>query len=699
VPANPAAGTVITPAPQALCALLDVPAKRQLMDGLLFNLLWSCDRQNELGRGRGPESDEGASRLATLSHTVSDVQVNDSSGESGASATQSETSIVQSPETGTLCSAFNDSWEFYGGGGGFTGFARSTDGGQTWTDGGAVNGRAYGDPSLVWRRADGNFYLATLDSGGGLGLYVSTDDCRTFNFVTTPSTGGDDKEILTVDNNPASPYYGNLYIVWTDFGAGGAIRASRSTDGGVTWWAPVNLTPGGFYQGAWPAVAPNGDVFVAWLRWQSYPGGPIDIEVSRSTDGGLSYTRVTNPLTGAVNPRDATATGNCGRPALNGDIRYLPSPQIVVDDAGVLHVVYSYDPDGYNTGDVVDVFYRRSIDNGTTWQPEVRLNDDATSRDQYFPTVQVSGDTVLATWYDRRNDSSNYLQEYFKRISLDGGVTWQPSVLVSDVPSPIYQDPGTASCYHGDYDQSLISLTNAEIPQWSDDRNVLSGHQDPDVWVDAATEVFRCVIDVATGTDTCSGPVSLDVDSGIYRTGTIDLSDGFVRLDAFVDVCDPTGFSMHFADSPTCNGYGGDGGTTNHNAEGHTAGTGVLFYGVDDTSRSITDPVVLTRSVIPSSGCYRVHWTIQEDRFRFDGDGDPTDSSDIDLRSFRTFEVPPYSEPDSEDTTGADEPYWYFGLNRSYASSSRTGTGVDRACMVLSRTTSPNLSQLASLCN
>ena len=34
---------------------------------------------------------------------------------------------------------------------------------------------------------------------------------------------------------------------------------------------------------------------------------------------------------------------------------------------GCLHVVYSYDPDGYDTGDVVNVYYRRSCDNGTTW--------------------------------------------------------------------------------------------------------------------------------------------------------------------------------------------------------------------------------------------------------------------------------------------------------------------------------------------
>ncbi len=295
---------------------------------------------------------------------------------------------------------------------------------------------------------------------------------------------GDDKELLAVDNNPSSPYYGNLYLVWTDFGAGGIpIRATRSTDGGVTWWAPVTLSSGGSVQGAWPAVAPNGDVFVAWLHYDS--GSAISIQASRSVNGGLSYSPITSPLVGGVRPKDASASSLCGRDALNGQIRYIASPQIAVDSSGVLHVVYSHDPDGLNTGDVVDVYYRRSTDNGATWSPELRLNDDATTNDQYFPTIETRGSTVMATWYDRRLDPSNLLQDYYKRVSTDGGLTWGPSVRVSDVSSPIYQDPGTATCYHGDYDQSLLPVTvDLQVPQWADDRNVISGHQDSDVWVD-----------------------------------------------------------------------------------------------------------------------------------------------------------------------------------------------------------------------
>jgi hypothetical protein len=196
---------------------------------------------------------------------------------------------------------------------------------------------------------------------------------------------------------------------------------------------------------------------------------------------------VTNPLNNATNPYLQAATNACGRPAINGNLRYLPSPQISVGSDGVLHAVYVKDPDGVRgSGDVIDVYYRRSLDGGTTWQTEVHLNDDGTLLDQFFPTVSVdqASNRVVATWYDRRLDAGNLLFTYWMRVSEDGGATWQPSQQVSDMASPVYLDPNLATCYHGDYDQQT-QLNNVAYIQWSDDRNIHSGHNDPDVWFDS----------------------------------------------------------------------------------------------------------------------------------------------------------------------------------------------------------------------
>jgi len=179
----------------------------------------------------------------------------------------------------------------------------------------------------------------------------------------------------------------------------------------------------------------------------------------------------------------------------------------------------------------------------------------------------------------------------------------------------------------------------------------------------------------------------------------VDLSSSqYKRLDAFVDVCNPTGWWMHFGDSPGDNGYGGDGGQTEHDAEAYNVGTDFQMYGTYNTSRSGFDIIYLSQGVTPASGCYRVQWTIYEDRVLFDNDGNPADSARIEVRSVYGFESAPYAESDSEDPTGADADLWYVGMNRTVASASRSGTGVNKVCFVLSTTTSPSASLLSALC-
>ncbi|MCB8952551.1 MAG: exo-alpha-sialidase [Ardenticatenales bacterium] len=522
------------------CSLLDNPAARERMGGMFeTKLLLACGRANELGQVSAPMTPETAALLGGV-----DVQVNNSTGETGTATTQSETTIAVNENTGTICSGYNDGYSGVVQGQGYTGFSRSTDGGASFVDGGALGSRSFGDPSLVWRKSDGYFYFAALDQSG-LGIWRSTNDCASFQFhALIHSGGGDDKELMAVDNTPASPHYGRLYVAWTDFNAGARIFSTYS-DNGTNWSTPVALSASGVdVQGAWPTVAPNGDVYVGWVRWNPYSSGPIDIEIARSTNGGVSYSLVTNPMTGQVNPRAATPTASCGRPALNGNIRYLPSPQIAVGPNGNLHAIYSYDPDGYNTGDVVNVYYRRSTDNGATWQPEILLNDDGTTRDQYQPTLSVSATgRVVAGWYDRRNDGNNLLFQYYIRVSEDGGVTWQPSQLISDVQSPIYLDPNLATCYHGDYD------TQTQVPgfgyiQWSDDRNVVSGHQDPDVWFDKQAFSPDFTLDVTPANRNICVP-----NNAVYNVAVGQVL-GFTDPVALSASGVPTGYNPYFSTNP-----------------------------------------------------------------------------------------------------------------------------------------------------
>ncbi|HEX6850737.1 MAG TPA: hypothetical protein VF139_04960, partial [Candidatus Polarisedimenticolaceae bacterium] len=479
------------------CALLDDEGMRPSFSGMFeTTLLLACGRADELGG----VTQGGGGQVATFGGT--DVLVNNPAGDgSGSSRTQSETSIARSETSGILCAAYNDSYHGVVQGTGFTGFSHSANGGATWVDHGVVpiggGGLSRGDPSTVWSRRDGTFYHTSLHSSG-LGLWNLGSSCSAAAWVGMIHTGAsDDKELMAVDNNPTSPYFGRLHVVWTNF-ADGRIYATRS-DNGTAWSTPVPLSASGaFVQGAWPAVAPNGDLYVAWLRRDS--GQTVmSIEAVRSTNGGTSFSFVTNPASNQTYPRDATATTSCGRPALKSNIRLLPSPQVAVDQSGTVHIVYPYDPDGFNSGDVVNVYYRRSTNGGSTWEPEIRLNDDTSTRDQWFPTLAVEGvNTVAVTWYDRRASATNTSYERYGVISLNGGASFPANERLSDVQSSVVLDPNLATCYHGDYD-TMVADSSKTYSLWSDDRR-----GDADVYFDSMSFAV-CGNGVREGAEQCDG--------------------------------------------------------------------------------------------------------------------------------------------------------------------------------------------------
>ncbi len=210
---------------------------------------------------------------------------------------------------------------------------------------------------------------------------------------------------------------------------------------------------------------------------------------------------------------------------------------------------------------------------------------------------------------------------------------------------------------------------------------------------------YQCTVNVAGATNDCVGPVSLQTSSGNQRTLRANLGGGYVRLDAFIDVCDPTGWWIHFGDSPGNDGGGGDGGQTYHDAETYFTGTTFYTIGTFNYSQNALDPIVTNPSSIPASGCRTVQYTIQESRVDYDDDADPSDAAMRTVQSLSLFEAPPYNESDSEDPNGNYANYWYAGINRTYADASRSGTGVSKVCYVLSKTASPSASTLTSLCS
>jgi hypothetical protein len=534
------------------CALLEDPEIRMRMSGafesrLLRRCAVASGRQTPATKleGRVGPRPEGE-QLLQLAGT--DVLVNDPALDVGGT-TQSETSMVAVGNV--VCAAWNDSGEGFGANG-FSGHGVSLDGGATFSDGGPFpNGPGDsngGDPSLAYSARDGAFYYAAL-SDIGLSLWRSVNSCQSFTYVGPIHAGTmDDKQLMAVDNTPASPFYGRIYVGWTNFAASpDSNMAVFSDDGGVNWSAPAPFPgsgPNG--QGVFPAVAPNGDVYMALLNRSFVVGGLQDQWIYRSSDGGNSWQKQADIGTGQLRPENDAASTACGRQALNGDIRNLSSPQIAIsNDAGapsgyVIHAVYPYDSDGPGP-DHSNVFYRRSLDGAATWSAELLLNDDGTATDQFFPAIGVSENgAIVASWYDRRLDPmNNLLFDRFLAFSVDGGLSWSANERISDVSSPVAETnpnfDGLATCYHGDYDEVSVVGNIAHIV-WSDDRRITASGPNPDVYYDQFVinpSLGRLRANVAT--ISCESSLSFTLmDQDLEGTGTqpisIETSNGDLEI-------------------------------------------------------------------------------------------------------------------------------------------------------------------------
>jgi hypothetical protein len=231
---------------------------------------------------------------------------------------------------------------------GTSGIYTSSDGGATWTNRGLLVDQpswlasplvSDGDPVIVYGpkpNGSGGFsyatgaraYYATLASyknnAGSyppnkapeyLAVSFSDDNGETWSapvLATTKDNPNDfnDKEALAVDDNPSSPYFGRLYLSWTEFrsftltGYGNEpVDVAVSTDGGLSFSKPKQLSPAGNNgtgngrQGSAITTGPDGSVYIAWEQ-----GAAQVVAISR--DGGRSWTRpiAIGPVTDILDP-------------------------------------------------------------------------------------------------------------------------------------------------------------------------------------------------------------------------------------------------------------------------------------------------------------------------------------------------------------------------------------------------------------
>jgi hypothetical protein len=284
----------------------------------------------------------------------------------------------------------------------------------------------------------------------------------------------DDKDFITSDNSPTSPFENNLYVVWTTFGTNPAqIRFSRSTNFGLTWSSPLTLSASseGF---VWPVTvrtAANGDVYVAYHSQPNFyfnnPDGTSgQTYVLRSTNGGMSFPQKNLAFTGGQGDISfnvqTTANGSTPGPGAISQTQFWTQgsaqPWVLPDPIrpGNVYVVAADDPNNVHgtAGDDMDVVFARSTNNGASWtQTTLPFNPPGGSH-QFFPTAAIDqfGDIAVA-WYDTRRgivNANNRLKlDVFASYSRDGGLTWANPFMINDPSSPFDPDIGAVNRFVG----------------------------------------------------------------------------------------------------------------------------------------------------------------------------------------------------------------------------------------------------------
>jgi hypothetical protein len=513
--------------------LLDSPAGRLMTPPARAALQMAARGTRELshdGSAASPEAQGSASSGGDPPGLpeLTNVRVNDPAEDSHQidQTTQSETSIAVAGSNVVV--GFNDSQHgllFLTSAANLSGYAFSTDGGKTFTDGGAIpnipGNSNLGDPWLASDNA-GNIYYSSLTlnmtpSNRFVALDVevskSTDGGRTFGVpvrVDTQAQAGPDAFFYFADKNALTSGRGPtgvssaLYAAWDDFFVDpvtfnflNGLPMSHSYDGGATWQVTyadqvplftfdpaTNTCSFQQYIGAQPIVNPgNGTVYDAAEKLVqqgpcNQPPPPLARQewIFVSHDGGVTWPDRAKIADVIAAPPDGFAfqlgTGQYMRDLEFPTLAFLGSDLYAAwneGSSGKSHIRLAKSAGGTGTA-----WTTNFVTSGNNDEIQPAMSGDASGLHILY--YRRNPDNTLDVKVSNSVNGSNFKARRVTSQSFPGVLTAFPF------------DPIIAPFYMGDYIANVSDGTNQYFA-WGDNRDIVTnwlwpqGRNDPDVFL------------------------------------------------------------------------------------------------------------------------------------------------------------------------------------------------------------------------
>lgn len=280
----------------------------------------------------------------------------------------------------------------------------------------------------------------------------SVDFGQSWSLVIAARHPESDKPTLTVRGSDVYVAFNRDQKMWV----------AASHDGGVTFSSVLAST--GTWRWSLPGggtVDPAGNVYFAWAGYMRRNQGRVNLHVSKSGDGGNTWTTTLMDISGAAPECSAY---HCGWSYLGAQIT------IASDSTGTLYALWNA---GTADKSPERIYFASSTTAGATWSPKIDVSPAPAGVEHAFPAIAAgAGGDVRIGWMDTSNAP---LWNTYYRSSTNGGATWLPETQISTYsPGYSYIQPRGFRFPFGDYFEMDIDNEGRTHAVWGEGFNFKS---------------------------------------------------------------------------------------------------------------------------------------------------------------------------------------------------------------------------------